>query len=478
MFMLKSAALFHAAHRSSNNGHYPSDARAIFFEPDTAQELHVSGCLYLLADSVAGAAGERAGQYAARKVHYEYYKNALLPPAERLRHAIRQASGELASYSAQQFAPMYAAASLTAAVVRRGLLTIAQAGSGYVWLVRGNEARSIAPTRLSPEAETRRPDVLGNDPDVDVDLFADIPLMEGDRIVLCTEGLARLAIPADWLRLTESGAPEEIVRQCVDFAVRGGVEETGVVAVVVGPPLSASQPLKLVAHGQPPHPVTPQDMVGPQVEPENPTSTGLKIGPIPRKALPWAIGGGLAFAALWIGIVIVGLGWLSPSEKQAPPTQTMTQAARLPRETESPLAAAASCPATCLPEPTLPSTTLSSFSTLAPTAAVTSTLAITPPSAPLDQCQYTIRSGDFMANLVQQLQVTYSDARCATGQPLPCAYDAANPGAINIGWVLIFSNTSPEACQTLGGGPPQAFPTRTPAPATPFPTLPSPTDTP
>ena len=70
------------------------------FEPTDPIELQVSGCLYIVADGVGGASkGERASQYAADKVLYEYYQPTNLEPVERLRQAIVRANQDIFNYA-------------------------------------------------------------------------------------------------------------------------------------------------------------------------------------------------------------------------------------------------------------------------------------------------------------------------------------------------------------------------------------------
>ncbi len=75
MFSIKSAALTHPGQKRSSN----QDSVASF-EPQDSLEIQASGNLYIVADGVGGAVkGEKASQYAAEKVRYEYYRRRPRP---------------------------------------------------------------------------------------------------------------------------------------------------------------------------------------------------------------------------------------------------------------------------------------------------------------------------------------------------------------------------------------------------------------
>jgi protein phosphatase len=69
-------------------------------------------------------------------------------------------------------------------------------------------------------------------PEVDL---ADLPLLPGDRLVFCTDGVTRLIPDAEMGRYVGgAGDPEEIVHGLVDLAVeRGGPDNATVVAVII-----------------------------------------------------------------------------------------------------------------------------------------------------------------------------------------------------------------------------------------------------
>lgn len=209
------------------------------FEPTDLPEIQKNGCLYVVADGVGGASkGERASQYAAQKVLYDYYKFPEIPIAERLATVITNAGNEIYQHSVDNATPRMAT-TLVAAVIKGDLLTIANVGDSRAYLFRGGQVKQISRDHnlaeelvrngtLTPEeaktSKTRNKLMrsLGGEPDVDVDIFSDIRLMPGDRVLLTTDGLTRYASENDLLFLSASGTLEEIGKRMVDFANQSG----------------------------------------------------------------------------------------------------------------------------------------------------------------------------------------------------------------------------------------------------------------
>jgi PPM family protein phosphatase len=219
------------------------------FEPEDAQELQVSGRLYVVADGVGGAEqGERASKYAAQKVLFEYYRHTEMEPGGRLRDAIQQVGNEIYQYAAES----RMATTMVAAVIRNNMLTVANVGDSRLYLIRAGVARQITRDHtlageLLRDGEIREEDAqhvkgknrltrsLGGEPDVHVDIFANIPLQAEDKILLCTDGLSRYALSKDIAALTATGSPKEVTRQLIDFAnQRGGADNVSVIFISVG----------------------------------------------------------------------------------------------------------------------------------------------------------------------------------------------------------------------------------------------------
>jgi PPM family protein phosphatase len=244
---IRSSVLTHPGRKRSHNEDFVA-----YFEPGDADVLRASGRLYIIADGVGGASeGERASQYAAEKVLYEYYQQPELDPGERLKHAMRQASQEIFEYAESEGAYRRMATTLVAAVVRGDRMIVANVGDSRAYLVRDGEATQITTDHntvgemvgeglmseeeaMNSKAKNRLTRSLGAEPDVMVDLFPDIQLLPGDKVLLCTDGLTRYALSQNIASFTASGEPEEITKRLVDFAnSQGGVDNISVILVEI-----------------------------------------------------------------------------------------------------------------------------------------------------------------------------------------------------------------------------------------------------
>lgn len=138
MFQIFSAPLSDPGRKRRNNEDWTAQ-----FEPPTFEERLQSGCLYIVADGVGGAAkGERASQYAAQKVLYDYYHHLELPPAERLRMAMRQAGNEIYQYAEEQGEGRMAT-TMVAAVILGDKLIVANVGDSRAYLYRDGTTHQI-----------------------------------------------------------------------------------------------------------------------------------------------------------------------------------------------------------------------------------------------------------------------------------------------------------------------------------------------
>lgn len=247
MYQVRSASLSHIGRKRSRN----EDFIAVF-EPRDLGELSQSGSLYILADGVGGAVqGERASRYAAEKVLYEYYRLPDIDPAERLRQLIQAAGKDIYSYAEDNADHRRMATTLVAAIVRDGALTVANVGDSRAYLLRASAIRQITrdhsylgellESGLTENEAAKRTGIrnkitrsLGGKRDVLVDIYPNISLNVGDRILLCSDGLTRYALPSDIDRLASQGELAVAVERLVAFAnQRGGADNISVILLEV-----------------------------------------------------------------------------------------------------------------------------------------------------------------------------------------------------------------------------------------------------
>jgi len=231
---VKSSALTHPGRKRNNNEDFVT-----FFEPDIQEDIQASGSLYIVADGVGGAAkGERASQYAAQKVLHEYYRYPQMEIGERLKVAMRQSGNEIFTF-AEESSGFRMATTMVAAVVRGDLLTIANVGDSRAYLIRNGIAKQITRDHslvgemvrdgVMTEEEARHSKVknritrsLGGEQNVHVDVFPDIPLQVGDKVLLCSDGFSQYANLAQIAQFISQGAPSEITERMIDHALRSG----------------------------------------------------------------------------------------------------------------------------------------------------------------------------------------------------------------------------------------------------------------
>lgn len=247
MFQIKSAALTHPGRKRSSN----QDSVASF-EPQDPLEIQASGNLYIVADGVGGAVkGEKASQYAAEKVRYEYYQFPDMHPGKRLEGTMRQVCREIYNH-AQERESGRMATTMVAAVIHNNLLTVANVGDSRAYLIRNGKIKQITidhslvgemvrdgsmteEEAFRSKMKNRITRSLGGDPDTHVDIFPDIPLQPGDKILLCSDGLTRYARPADLTAMSAQGAPDEVAGRMTDFANQsGGADNISTIFITVG----------------------------------------------------------------------------------------------------------------------------------------------------------------------------------------------------------------------------------------------------
>lgn len=222
------------------------------FEPTNSLEKQNSGSLYIVADGVGGASrGERASQYAAERVLFDFFKESTLEPATRLQNAMRRVCREIFEY-AQDSNLSRMATTLVAANIRGNILTVANVGDSRCYIIRSGKVVQITQdhnyaaelvrngSMTAEEAKhTKSGNTLlrsiGGDPDVEVDIFEEIDLFPGDLVLLCSDGLTRYAESETLLRLCADGTSEQISQKLIDYANNsGGADNISVYVIKVG----------------------------------------------------------------------------------------------------------------------------------------------------------------------------------------------------------------------------------------------------
>jgi serine/threonine protein phosphatase PrpC len=229
-----------------------------FFEPDDYEELSASGRLYIVADGVGGAAsGELASQYAVQKILYHFYNDRETDLQLRLERAVEAANDDIYRHNARHQERRGMATTIVAALIHDEDLIVANVGDSRAYLVReeaitqltrdhslvAEMVRKGAISEEEAEEHPRRNVILrslGMEESVSVDVDKH-PLLVGDIVVLCSDGLTRHVADEEIARVVRELSPQKAVRRLVDLAnVRGGKDNISASVTRVGWPLPAA----------------------------------------------------------------------------------------------------------------------------------------------------------------------------------------------------------------------------------------------
>lgn len=441
-----------------------------FFVPDDPDERQRSGCLYIVADGVGGAMdGEIASRYAAEKILYDYYHDDEPDLGERLRHIIQQTGNDIFEHSQTGGRFKRMATTVVAAAIQGERLIVANVGDSRAYLIRDGEAHQITRDhtvagellrdhKISEKEARDQPGKnrltrsVGGESDVHVDIFLDISLLPGDRILLCSDGLARYTLSQDIAHLASSGSPEEITKRCIDYANRkGGVDNVTVATIEIGSPSEGAVTVRAPSA----HAPVPVDLDTLSTDPSLTVVHRKKRWPGPSRK------GILIMAGVTAVLLLTTLAFVLGSNLNA------IEIAPLKSTTEL----------TATPSPLVPvATTLLALTQPAPefTQAITGTEALAPvtptltpevtiglpgsavTAAPQGSCVYKVQPGDALLAIVDRfglspdksqefLHIVSNDKNMLSPQKPILIPDDIHPG-----WLLLVPVFSQEECEPHG----------------------------
>lgn len=233
-------------------------AAAGYFEPHQRAELAKYGRLYLVADSVSGAAsGQVASQYAIKKILHRFYTSTTPDPETRLLEVIRQANTDIFERNNQYPERRIIATTLIAALIHGNKLFVANVGDSRVYVVwdqdiellnrkadssssssKEEEVRAVdtgaasstplIPAKMEPageqsdqSAKSTKPQALGLKETVKVDTFSR-RMFAGDIVVLCSGGLTGYVTEKEIARAVTESPPELSIRRLLALAGERG----------------------------------------------------------------------------------------------------------------------------------------------------------------------------------------------------------------------------------------------------------------
>jgi PPM family protein phosphatase len=332
MIYVRSAALTHPGRKRPNNEDFVT-----FFEPIDDADLEKSGRIYILADGVGGASkGERASQYAAQKILFDYYQYPDVPIEKRLRMIIRRTGNEIFDYAESQPNFMRMATTVVVAIIYGDTLRIAHVGDSRAYLMRGDQVIQLTRDH-STVGEMTRDGILteeeamhfegrnllsrslGGHRDVMVDVTDPIKFAPGDKLLLVSDGFSRYATRETISGLLNQGPPDEVVYRLIDYAnQQGGVDN---ISVILVEGLSERDVEAGQTGGQKPEPVNWESIP----TEHSAYAYGKTVRTTPKKKRQFIIIGAAVLLLFIAGILFTGkiIKTLFSQEAAATPTMTI-----------------------------------------------------------------------------------------------------------------------------------------------------------
>jgi serine/threonine protein phosphatase PrpC len=225
-----------------------------FFIPDQPAVLAAKGMLFAVADGMGGhAAGQIASELALKLTIKAYYGDSDDDVPASIRAAASAANSLIHDTGSAIPDRTGMGTTLTAAIIREQTMYVAQVGDSRCYLLRDGCLDQVTVDHSWVEEQVRRGAMtreeaegspfhnlitrsLGSQPQVEVDTY-EVALNEGDRILLCSDGLSGM-IAHDQIEslLGESSGPSMAAMVLTDRAFsNGGIDNiTAVVLYVDG----------------------------------------------------------------------------------------------------------------------------------------------------------------------------------------------------------------------------------------------------
>ena len=435
-----------------------------FYEPDDPHVLGKSGSIYIVADGVGRSSrGDLASRYAVKSLMYEYYRNPETKITSRLEKFITQAGNEINKHAEESDNYRRMATTLVAAVIQGDSLTVANVGDSRAYLLRDGKIQQLSEDHslveemvrngtLTPE-EAKKSSLknqitrsLGGERDVKVDVFQNISLKPGDRVLLCSDGLTRYASDEDLVKFMGKGFPDQIVKRMINYAnLKGGVDNISALMVEIGEPLENMAPVGTIK-ALPPA-VSWKSLEEQLIEP---------VGAAPgreenrKKVLISALSGAVV-------LVLLGVLYFTPFGSRLLSGGSLPTA--VVYENTKPATEEALTPTAETPSPTALPTEIP----VEPTPSITKEMPALPQVAPcLVHYQQPNPSTNSLFLLLRdalQKEISYQGfieeysllVSCLEEIGNQCAYDPAAYEWVEAGWILELPEINSEHCLAAGG---------------------------
>jgi protein phosphatase len=225
-----------------------------FVQPADPGVVATKGLLFLVADGMGGhSGGEVASSMAIDVISREYYSQSGNPQSA-LKKAFNQASRQVFEVSEKDAGLKGMGTTCTALVLRNGSALAAHVGDSRLYLVRGgqiylmtedhSEVMEMVKRGLITLEEARHhPDknvilrAIGSHAEVEVSVWDEpLPVREGDRFLLCSDGLYDLVEDDEIRQRIEKAEPQAACESLIALAKeRGGHDNISVGIVTLLP---------------------------------------------------------------------------------------------------------------------------------------------------------------------------------------------------------------------------------------------------
>jgi len=270
----------------------------VVVNPDDPHEASTRGRLVVVADGMGGAVGgAHASRIVVETLRDAMYSDHNFPPAQALGESIQLANRNINTEALARPELKGMGSTCTAMLLVGNQAFIGHVGDSRAYLVRQSRILHVTDDHtkvqllldsgmITPEEAEVHPErsvlirSIGPKPTVEVDVLPPIDLEEGDRLVLCSDGLTNHVNDSEILQIVEDHHPQQAVEQLVKLAKeRGGSDNITVHVVAAGSPA-----------GRVAVPVTVMETAAPPTIPP---------GPPPRQ--------GMARSS-WFLLILAGLG--------------------------------------------------------------------------------------------------------------------------------------------------------------------------
>lgn len=220
-------------------GKRPSGSRSWLIEAVSRAQYARKGFLFLVGDGVGGeVGGDTASAQMVREVGSRFYADPSPDLTVSLQRVIEAANRQLRRLREISHMPGRMATTITAVVIQQHQLLVANVGDSRVYLWRSGVAHLITGDHSVVQAQLDRGEIspiqaalspqrnritrsLGSREFVGVDTWH-VPLISGDRLLLCSDGISGHLVPAELNKLLGLPSLAAAINQLIDTAYDNG----------------------------------------------------------------------------------------------------------------------------------------------------------------------------------------------------------------------------------------------------------------